>query len=193
MSHKVELAPSGRARCRGCKEGIAKGSVRFAEEFQNPFSDDGGMGLRYWHLPCAAIKLANELAAAIAAYEGPPLPTLDRPALDALIEQHLRPDAPYAERAGSGRAHCRACDVTIKKGELRVAFERVFESPMGPQKGFAYAHPGCLGKYLDRERERGREAMDRDEAVRQVLANSRLGEADRAEVQTVFEAEGRTS
>jgi hypothetical protein len=191
MSHKVELAPSGRARCRGCKEGIAKGSVRFAEEFQNPFSDDGGMGLRYWHLPCAAIKLANELGAALRAHEGPPLPIEDRASIEALIEQNLRPEAPYAERAGSGRAHCRACDVTIKKGELRVAFERVFESPMGPQKGLAYAHPGCVGRYLERERERGREAPDRDDAVRRVLANSRLGEADRAEVRAMLDAGGR--
>jgi hypothetical protein len=171
MPHKVEVAPSGRASCRGCKEGIAKGSVRFAEETPNPYSEDGGMAYRYWHLACAAPKLANELGAALSAFDGP---IDDRASIDALVAEHTRPDMPYAERAGSGRARCRACDVTIRKGELRVAFERTYESPMGPQRGAAYAHPQCVARYLERERERGREAPERSEAIRLVLAHSRL-------------------
>ena len=179
MPHRIEPAPSARARCRGCKEAIAKGSVRFAEEFQNPFSEDGGMGMRYWHLPCAATKLANEVGAALAGYDGP---IEDREAIEALVQEHTRPEMPYAERAGTGRASCRACDTTIKKGELRVAFERVYESPMGPQKGAAYAHPQCVARYLERERERGREAPEREETVQRVLANSRLGASELEEV-----------
>jgi hypothetical protein len=62
---------------------------------------------------------------------------------------------------------------------------------MGQEKGLAYAHPGCLGRYLRRERERGRDALERDDAARRVLANSRLGQADRAEVHAMFEAEAR--
>src|SRR5579859_3748008 len=101
MPHKIEPAPSGRAACRGCKAPIAKGTLRFGEEFQNPFSEDGGMAFRYWHLACAAEKLANELSAALAAYDGP---VEDRASLEASIAAHFRPDMPYAERAGSGRA-----------------------------------------------------------------------------------------
>ncbi len=129
------------------------------------------MAYRYWHLACAAPKLANELAVALAGFEGA---VEDRAALDALVAEHFRPEMPYVERAGTGRARCRACDETIRKGELRVAFERVYESPMGPQKGAAYAHPKCVGRYLERERERGREAPERDEALRLVLAHSKL-------------------
>ena len=175
--HRVEVAPSGRASCRGCKQAIAKGVPRFAQETPNPYSEDGGLAYRYWHLTCAAPKLANEVGEALAAFDGV---IDDRPALDALVAKHLRPEMPYVERAGTGRAKCRACDETIKKGELRVAFERVFESPMGPEKGAAYAHPRCVGRYLERERERGREAPERDEAVRLVLAHSKLppGELD---------------
>jgi hypothetical protein len=171
MPHRVEVAPSGRASCRGCKQTIAKGLPRFAEEAANPFSEEGGMSFRYWHLMCAAPKLANELAAALTAFDGP---IDDRAAVDAAIAEHLRPEAPYGERAGSGRAKCRACDETIKKGELRVAFERVFESPMGPQKGVAYAHPKCVGAYLEREKERGREAPEREETIALVTAHSKL-------------------
>jgi len=175
MAHRIEPAPSGRAGCRGCKKPIAKGTLRFAEEFANPFSEEGGMSFRYWHLECAATKLANELRDALSAYEGQ---LDDRDSLEALIAQHERPEMPYAERAGSGRARCRACDVTIKKGELRVAFERTYESPMGPQKAAAYAHPKCLARYVERERERGREAPERDEALGLVLDHSKLSPED---------------
>src|ERR1700691_1002136 len=70
MSHKIEIAPTGRASCRGCKKAVLKGDLRFGEEFANAYSEDGGMSFRYWHLACAAVKLANELAPVIASYEG---------------------------------------------------------------------------------------------------------------------------
>jgi hypothetical protein len=182
MPHKIEVASTGRARCRGCKEAIAKGEPRFAEEFQNPYSEDGGTSFRYWHLTCAARGLANELAPALAAYDGP-IADAVRSETQALVEANLRPEMPHVEQASSGRARCRACDVTIKKGEWRVAFERTFDSPMGPQKGAAYAHTRCLGRYLEREVERGREATDRDETIRRVIGNSKLSDTDREQVE----------
>lgn len=169
--HRIETAPTGRAVCRGCKQRISKGAIRFAEEFQNPYSEEGGTSFRYWHLPCAATALANEVGDALSCHQEP---IADREAIEALVRENRRPEMPFAERAGSGRARCRACDRTIKKGELRLAFERVYDSPMGPQKGAAYVHPPCLGRYLDREHERGRGAPAKGEAMRCILANSRL-------------------
>ena len=157
MSHKVEIAPTGRASCRGCKQAIAKGTPRFGEEFRNPYSEESGLSYRYWHLACAATKMANELAPALAAYEGE-LGDVARAEIEALVREHMKPEMPFAEHAPNARARCRACDETIPKGDLRVAFERVFEGPMGPQKGAAYAHARCLAKYLEREKEFGREA-----------------------------------
>jgi hypothetical protein len=93
---------------------------------------------------------------------------------------------PYAEHAPNGRARCRACDESIGKGELRVAFERVFEGPMGPQKGPAYAHARCLARYLEREKEREREAVDPPELLRQIEAHSRLGPEDLTAVRTAL-------
>jgi hypothetical protein len=169
MSHKIEIAPSGRASCKGCKKTIAKDELRFCEAFANPYSEQGGEKFRYWHLPCAATKLANELAPVLAAYEGP---LVDRASLEALVVEHLRPEMPYAERAPNGRARCRACDESIAKGELRVAFERTFDGPMGPQKAAAYSHARCLVRYLEREVEQGREAIDAQELARSVEAHS---------------------
>jgi hypothetical protein len=172
MSHKIEIAPTGRASCRGCKETIVKGVPRFCEEFANPYSEDGGMSFRYWHLGCAATKLANELAPVLAAYE----PTLEeRASLEALVAEHLRPPMPHAERAPNGRARCRACDESIGKGELRVAFERTFDGPMGPQKGAAYTHARCLRRYLEREKEQGRDAVEPPVLLTQIEANSLHG------------------
>jgi hypothetical protein len=152
MAHKIDVAPTSRASCRGCRKTIAKGEVRFGEESTNPYADDGGTSYRYWHLACAAAKLANELAPVLAAYDGE---IADRAAIDALVREHVRPEMPYLEHAPNGRARCRACDESIAKGEPRVAFERVFEGPMGPQKGAAYVHARCLGKFVEREKERG--------------------------------------
>src|SRR5260370_6469688 len=146
MANKIEPAPTGRAACRGCKRPIVKGALRFAEEYQNPYSEEGGASFRYWHLECAAPKLANEMVPALLAFEGA---IDDREAIDALVRAHLRPDMPFAERAGSGRSRCRACEVTIKKGELRVVFERVFESPTGPQYCAASSHPKCIPPSLE--------------------------------------------
>jgi hypothetical protein len=155
MTHKVEVATTGRAKCRGCKQAIEKGAVRFGEEFKNPYSEDGGMSFRYWHLTCAATKMANELGPALAAFDGE---VPDRPALLELVAEHAKPVMPFAERAPNARAHCRACREGIAKGDLRVAFEREFEGPMGPQKGAAYAHARCLPTYLAHEVEQGRTA-----------------------------------
>ena len=181
MAHKIEVAPSGRASCRGCKKAIAKGELRFGEEFVNPYSDEGGVSFRYWHLACAAPKLANELAQALEGYEGPPIE--NRAELDKVIAEHLRPAFPYAERAANGRARCRACDTPIAKGDLRVAFERVFEGPMGAQKGAAYAHAKCLAAYITREREHGREVPPLDELLRVVRTNSKLPEDELKQVE----------
>src|SRR5579859_464020 len=130
MPHKIDVAPTGRATCRGCKKTIAKGEVRFGEEAPSMYADDNTT-YRYWHLACAAAKMANDLAPVLAGYEGE---IADRAAIDALVREHMRPEMPYLEHAANGRARCRGCDESIPKGELRVAFERVFEGPMGMQK-----------------------------------------------------------
>ena len=54
MPHVAEYASSGRAKCRGCDQKIAKGELRFGERQPNAFGD-GEMTL-WFHAPCAAFK-----------------------------------------------------------------------------------------------------------------------------------------
>jgi hypothetical protein len=181
MAHKVEVAPSGRASCRGCKKTIGKGELRFGEEFASPYSEEGGMSFRYWHLACAATKMANELAEALSAYDGPPIE--QRAELDAVIAEHTRPSMPYAERASTGRARCRSCEQGIPKGALRIAFERVYDGPMGPQKVAVYVHPKCVAGYLAREKEAGGTPPEMAELVRALRAHSKLPEDEMRQVE----------
>ena len=37
--HSFEVAPSGRSKCRGCGDAIARGEVRFGERLPNPFGE----------------------------------------------------------------------------------------------------------------------------------------------------------
>ena len=157
MAHTIEVAKSGRSTCRGCREKIEKGVLRFGEETPNMFSEEGGTTYRWWHLACAAEKgkLANEVRDALKSYPGE---VPDRDKLDATIAANLHADYPYAERAGNGRAKCRVCAEAIEKGSLRVAFERIVETGMGVQRGAGYLHPACVMEYEDAKK-MGRDAL----------------------------------
>ncbi len=147
MAHTVEVAKSGRATCRGCRNKIEKGVVRFGEEVPNMFSEEGGTTFRWWHLECGAKgKLANEVRDALKSFAGE---VPNRDALDKLIQDNLHADYPYAEHAPNARARCRVCDESLEKGVLRVAFERTVETGMGIQRGPGYMHSTCTFGYPD--------------------------------------------
>jgi len=176
MAHLVEVAKSGRATCRGCGEKVEKGALRFGEEVPNVFAEEGGTAHRYWHLPCAAKKMANELREALRSFaEEVP----DRAALDALITEHAHPDYPYAERAPNGRARCRVCQEGIGKGQLRVVFERVYETGMGMTRSAGYLHAACTMRYGDAEK-LGKEALDAALRAHSALPAADLEEITRA-------------
>jgi Poly(ADP-ribose) polymerase and DNA-Ligase Zn-finger region len=149
MAHTIEVAKSGRASCKGCSEKIAAATLRFGEEVPNVFAQDTGPTYRYWHLACAAKKLANELRDALAAADAAGLEVPERAALDAAVASNVHPDYPYAERAPNGRAKCRVCQKLIAKSELRIIFEREVETSMGLSRGPGYMHPACTMGYPD--------------------------------------------
>jgi len=144
VAHVIEPASSSRAKCRSCDESIAKGDLRFGERQPNAFGD-GEMTL-WFHLPCAAYSRPE-----------PFLETLPATPPDAAIEPlaaaarfgiaHRRvPRLHGAERAPSGRAHCRSCRELIGKGEWRlplVFFEDYRFSPGG------YIHAQCALAYFE--------------------------------------------
>jgi hypothetical protein len=172
MAHIIEEAKSGRAACRTCKKPIAKGELRFGEEFESQFAE-GGASHRWHHLACAAAALPDALTATLATYDGP-LP--DRAALEQQIadgRKKTKPAAfPYFDWAPTGRARCLQCQVAIDKGSLRVAVERQLEVGMQQTKGAGYLHPGCVAAYLEKE------SLDRAGFVDGLRANSRLEPAE---------------
>lgn len=146
MANTVEIAKTGRARCRTCGEGIAKGEVRFGEEVANAFSDSGGMSFYFHHLRCAAKKKPAQLREALKLYAGE-IPERDE--IERLVrenESKQRPSAmPYAERAPSARSHCGECHTIIAKSALRIALPREQGGPptMMPETP-RYFHVGCV-------------------------------------------------
>ena len=160
MAHVIEAASSGRAKCRSCDQPIAKGELRFGERQPNAFGE-GEMTL-WFHLPCAAYSRPEpflELQSAAPADtgtdagSGAALAAVPEAQLEQLTEAarfgiaHRRvPRLHGAERATSGRAHCRSCRELIAKGTWRlplVFFEDYRFSPGG------YLHARCARNYFE--------------------------------------------
>lgn len=171
MPHTIEVAKSGRASCRTCKQTIAKGELRFGEEVQNQFSD--APALQWHHLMCAAKNKPGPLSEALAS-TAEQIP--DRAELEKVIAESKKTQKPgqfpYADRAPTGRAKCISCHETIEKGSLRVAVEREVDTGMFMGKSAAYLHPKCAATSIQ-----GGEVFER------IKANSSgLEEADLAEL-----------
>lgn len=150
MSHVMEPATSGRAKCRGCGQPIAKNEIRFGERLPNAFGD-GEMTL-WFHPGCAALKRPEPLLETLAQIrQDTPdllpedtLETLERTAERGLAHRRL-PRLNGAERAPTGRARCRHCHETIEKDSWRLAlvfFEEYRFEPAG------FIHAGCAVAYL---------------------------------------------
>src|SRR6478736_1956147 len=108
MAHVFESAPTGRAKCRGCGELIAKGEMRFGEQLPNPFAE-GEMTL-WFHPMCAAYKRPEAVLQRLAegAASVPDAAVLERAARASSAQRRL-PRVDGAERAPSGQAKCRHC------------------------------------------------------------------------------------
>lgn len=143
VAHVIEPASSGRAKCRSCDRAIAKGELRFGERQPNAFGE-GEMTL-WFHLPCAAYSRPEpflETQEALADFNLAPLVAAARFG----IEHRRVPRLHGAERATSGRAHCRSCRELIAKGDWRISlvfFEDYRFSPGG------YLHVYCARDYFE--------------------------------------------
>lgn len=146
VPHVIESASSGRAKCRACNVAIAKGALRFGERQPNAFGD-GEMTL-WFHLRCAAYARPEPFLETVGdppSNESPELPELVAAARFGLTHRRV-PRIHGAERASSGRAHCRSCKELIGKGEWRIPivfFEEYRFSPGG------FIHARCAQAYFE--------------------------------------------
>ena len=106
MPHVFGEAPTGRSKCRGCGEPIAKGEVRFGESLPNPYAE--GEMTHWFHPLCAAYKRPDALLEALAgeadvAERG----QLERAARQGM-DHHRVARIDGAERASSGQARCQS-------------------------------------------------------------------------------------
>ena len=148
MAETIELAKTGRARCRTCRESIEKGTLRFGEEQPSAFAE--GMQMVWHHLTCAAKKRPAQVRSALTAFPGE---VPDRAGLETLLAEADKTATtfPYAERAATGRSKCLQCREPIEKGTLRVATEREVEAGGMARSGAGYLHPACAGEYLEEQ------------------------------------------
>jgi hypothetical protein len=143
VPHVIEPASSGRAKCRGCEQPIAKGELRFGERQQNAFGD-GEMTL-WFHLACGAYKRPEPFLEA-AAQAGDSRAAELAAAAQFGIEHRRVPRLNGAERASTGRARCRSCRELIPKDGWRIAlvfFEEYRFNPGG------FIHAECAREYFD--------------------------------------------
>jgi len=177
MGETIEVAKTGRARCRACRQPIEKGTLRFGEEQLSAFAE--GMQWVWHHLTCAAKSKPVQVRGALAAFGGE---VPDRAGLEALLAEADEGATvfPYAERASTGRSKCLRCRAPIEKGALRVATEREVEFGGAARTGAGYLHPACAPEHLEEP-----------ELLAALRRNSRgLSEADLAELEQQLSGSG---
>ena len=145
MPHVFEPASTGRAKCRGCGQAIARGELRFGERLPNPFAE--GETTLWFHPLCAAYKRPEAVLQRLG--EGtadvPDAAALERAARGSSAHRRV-PRVDGAERASSGQAKCRHCKQKIEKGGWRIRlvfFEEGRFSPGG------FIHLDCRKDYFE--------------------------------------------
>jgi poly(ADP-ribose) polymerase-like protein len=143
VSHIFEEASTGRSKCRGCSQLIAKGELRFGERLPNPFAE--GEMTHWFHPSCAAYKRPEALLQGLAAADVPGREALESAARRSL-EQPRLPRIDGAERAPSSQARCRHCHEPIEKGSWRIRLVFHEEGTFNPS---GFIHLACREPYFE--------------------------------------------
>jgi hypothetical protein len=145
MPHVLEPAATGRSKCRGCKQPLQKGELRFGEQLANPFGE--GEVTHWFHPRCAAYKRPDAVSEALAASADG---IADREELERIAGAGLAnarlPRIDGAERSPSGQARCRHCHQPIEKGAWRIRLAFHQEGNFSPG---GFLHPACCAAYLE--------------------------------------------
>lgn len=141
----IQPAPTGRAKCRGCGNAIAKAELRFGETGPNSYGE--GEATSWFHLTCAALMRPEKALPVIES-------SSDEIADRAWLTEHARRAIEHprltrltrVERASSGRATCRSCRELIAKGEWRFVLQMFEEGRPNP---IGTIHATCAEAYFD--------------------------------------------
>ncbi len=144
MSDLIQVAKTGRSKCRGCGRSILANELRFGESLPNPYAE--GEALYWFHLPCAACMRPEKLGPVLDAcdFELPEREWLRHTTEVGLAHRRL-PRLVRAERAVVGRARCRVCRELIGKGSWRLALQMFEEGRMAP---LGSIHVECAEAYF---------------------------------------------
>ena len=153
----IEGARSSRSRCKTCRRGIDKDTLRLGILIEGPY----GTGYMWHHLRCAASRRFEQVAEAYEqeAWNNAKVPPENVPPLEKLEKLHEQADQqrkerkqlPYAERAPSGRARCKQCNEIIEKGSMRVVLGRTVEFGNQVRTAPINVHPRCVAEALQQE------------------------------------------
>jgi hypothetical protein len=168
MPSVIEAASTGRAKCRTCGQGIAKGDYRFGDALPNAYGE--GESLFWFHLGCAACSRPESFLPVLekSSVGGADLELLETLAKDGIAHERLS-RLVKAERASSGRARCRYCRELIEQGSLRIALHFFEEGRFNPS---GTIHAACAVHYFEAEPAR----------ERFLLPGNALGDAELDEV-----------
>ncbi len=139
MTHIIEPASSGRAKCRGCGEAIKKDALRFGERAPNPFGE--GEATYWFHLICGACRRPDEFLSV----EGASVEESIRQLAEAGQRHYRLPRIARVERAPSGRAKCRQCRQIIAARTWRIVLQ-IWEEARFSSIGFV--HVECSKDYF---------------------------------------------
>ncbi len=147
MADIVEVASSGRAKCRGCTKPIAKDELRFGERVPNPFAE-GEAELTYWfHVTCAAYRRCERFVTLTPEQlEGIPDATVLKERAELGVAHHRLPRIDGLERAKSGRATCKQCKQAIEAQAPRIKLAFWEEGRFGPM---GFVHLTCAPAYFE--------------------------------------------
>ena len=148
MPSTIEPAASGRAKCRGCGEKIAKDELRLGARLPNPFDEENELTL-WFHLPCGAYKRPEPFLEAAKTFDGEIERRewlVERAGLGTKFHRLTRIDG--AHRASTGRAKCRHCKEAIEKSSVRIALT-YYDEEQGRLEPAGFIHPKCARAYFE--------------------------------------------
>ncbi len=144
MEPVFEIAPTGRARCRGCARPIAKGEVRFGERIENPYGE--GSTTLWFHPRCGAYRRPEPFLTALNGTAEDVRDTKELADAARLGVAHRRlPRLAGAESSPTGRARCRHCRELIGKDSWRLSLVFYQDGRFEPS---GFVHAGCAEEYL---------------------------------------------